>query len=66
MPVDIAQLKEAKNELEKLIKANSCGPILIRLAWHDSGTYENVRLQGPFATCHAIPMESSNGACDTV
>lgn len=41
-------LKGAKEEIKKLISSTSCGPILMRLAWHDAGTYEAVR---PFFFC---------------
>jgi len=33
-------LKQLKSDLLKFINENNCGPILIRLAWHDSGTYD--------------------------
>merc|ERR1712232_384532 len=32
---------------EQLVKEKSCAPILVRLAWHDSGTFDN-RLPGGF------------------
>lgn len=35
-----AALKKAKGLLTDLIKEKSCGPILIRAAWHDSGTFD--------------------------
>lgn len=35
----VEQLKGAKQELETYIKSKSCNPIIVRLAWHDSGTY---------------------------
>lgn len=36
----IVALRKAKKELEALIEDKNCGPILIRFAWHDSGTYD--------------------------
>jgi len=36
----IVALRKAKKELEALIEEKNCGPILIRFAWHDSGTYD--------------------------
>lgn len=38
------QLLSAKKELEAVIKSSHCNPILVRLAWHDSGTYDKVSL----------------------
>lgn len=34
------QLLEAKKKLESIITSKNCNPILVRLAWHDSGTYD--------------------------
>jgi len=34
--IDISTVRSA---LAKLIKHKNCGPILVRLAWHDAGTY---------------------------
>ncbi|CAD7696144.1 unnamed protein product [Ostreobium quekettii] len=39
MATTAPQLEGAKDEMAALIKAKSCGPILVRAAWHDSGTY---------------------------
>lgn len=37
--VDQAQLKEAKALITELLKETKPHPLLVRLAWHDSGTY---------------------------
>lgn len=38
--VNQEQLKAAKEELKSYIKSKNCNPIVVRLAWHDSGTYD--------------------------
>ena len=37
---------DIKADLSKLIKTESCGPILIRLAWHDCGVFSSGALEG--------------------
>lgn len=36
----IKYLKEAEKDLREFINKMNCSPILVRLAWHDSGTYD--------------------------
>ncbi|CAE7410103.1 ODA11 [Symbiodinium natans] len=36
----VSQLRACREELKKFINEQNCAPILIRLAWHDSGTYD--------------------------
>ena len=33
-------LKDARDDVRELIKSRHCNPILVRVAWHDSGTYD--------------------------
>ncbi|GBG79798.1 hypothetical protein CBR_g30060 [Chara braunii] len=45
----LEQLRCAREDLKVLIKEKNCNPILVRLAWHDAGTY-NQNISGwPFA-----------------
>ena len=37
------ELKDAKKAVEQLILSRHCNPIVVRLAWHDSGSYDKVR-----------------------
>lgn len=37
------QLLKAKGLCKELIEAKSCAPIIVRTAWHDSGTYDKER-----------------------
>lgn len=37
---DPEQLKNARDDIRELIKKTFCNPILIRLGWHDAGTYD--------------------------
>ena len=35
-------IKDARDDVRELIKSRHCNPILVRVAWHDSGTYDKV------------------------
>ena len=37
-----SQLKECRKRIEEMLQGEGCNPILVRLAWHDSGTYDKV------------------------
>ncbi|KAK3276223.1 hypothetical protein CYMTET_15690 [Cymbomonas tetramitiformis] len=51
-----------KVELEKLYAEKACHPIMLRLAWHDAGTYNKWDLSGgPHASIRFDP-EASHGA----
>ncbi|KAL3690506.1 hypothetical protein R1sor_016815 [Riccia sorocarpa] len=41
------QLKAAREDVKKLIAEKKCNPILIRLAWHDSGSYDKNIVEWP-------------------
>lgn len=49
--VDTEYLKEidkARRDLRALISSKNCAPIMLRLAWHDAGTYDvNTKTGGP-------------------
>ncbi|GBG84802.1 hypothetical protein CBR_g39178 [Chara braunii] len=36
----VEQLQGARDAIKELIKSKYCNPILVRLGWHDSGTYD--------------------------
>jgi L-ascorbate peroxidase len=36
------ELLKARQDVRELIKSKFCNPIIVRLAWHDSGTYDKV------------------------
>ncbi|PKA66790.1 L-ascorbate peroxidase T, chloroplastic [Apostasia shenzhenica] len=37
---DPAQLKSVREDIRELLRTKFCHPILVRLGWHDSGTYD--------------------------
>ena len=48
--VSADDLKHCREELIPLIQSKNCNPILVRLAWHDSGTYDKVQM----SPCHEV------------
>jgi len=42
-----AALKDCKKRLEELIRSKHCNPIIVRLAWHDSGSYDKTVKEWP-------------------
>jgi L-ascorbate peroxidase len=48
--VTVDDLTKASALVDELLDEKNCGPILVRLAWHDSGTYDkNVKGEWPAA-----------------
>lgn len=39
-------LADLKDELKELLRMKQCGPILIRLSWHDAGKFSTGKLSG--------------------
>lgn len=39
-------LADIQADLKELVTTKNCGPILIRLSWHDAGVYSTGKLTG--------------------
>eukprot|EP01125_Pyxidicula_operculata_P005471 TRINITY_DN193_c2_g2_i1.p1 TRINITY_DN193_c2_g2~~TRINITY_DN193_c2_g2_i1.p1 ORF type:complete len:528 (-),score=143.00 TRINITY_DN193_c2_g2_i1:149-1732(-) len=51
-----------KKDVELLVKAKNCGPILVRLAWHDAGTYDMETKTGGAHATMQFKTVGSHGA----
>jgi len=40
MTVSAADLSGAQTQIDAILDEKNCGPVFVRLAWHDSGTYD--------------------------
>ncbi|KAF4377619.1 hypothetical protein G4B88_006899 [Cannabis sativa] len=44
----LKEVEKARRDLRALISSKNCAPIMLRLAWHDAGTYDvNTKTGGP-------------------
>ncbi|WVZ84006.1 hypothetical protein U9M48_031090 [Paspalum notatum var. saurae] len=58
----MAEIERARRDLRALIAAKSCAPIMLRLAWHDAGTYDaKTNTGGPNGSIR-FPQEYSHAA----
>ena len=49
-------IENCRQDLVELIRTKNCGPILIRLSWHDAGTYDARDNSGGPQACMRFPM----------
>ena len=55
----VADLKKAQSMLRDLVAEKNCMPLLVRLAWHDAGTYNQ-------DAANAGAWPAGNGAIGTI
>jgi hypothetical protein len=39
-------MRSAQKAIKDIILSKNCNPIIVRLAWHDSGSYDKVGING--------------------
>ncbi|XVE69026.1 hypothetical protein DITRI_Ditri09bG0116600 [Diplodiscus trichospermus] len=42
----LKEIEKARRDLRALISSNNCAPLMLRLAWHDAGTYDAKKKTG--------------------
>ncbi|XP_062186300.1 probable L-ascorbate peroxidase 3, peroxisomal [Phragmites australis] len=58
----MAEIEKARRDLRALIASKSCAPIMLRLAWHDAGTYDaKTKTGGPNGSVR-FPVEYNHAA----
>eukprot|EP00568_Trieres_chinensis_P005798 CAMPEP_0183294254 /NCGR_PEP_ID=MMETSP0160_2-20130417/2642_1 /TAXON_ID=2839 ORGANISM="Odontella Sinensis, Strain Grunow 1884" /NCGR_SAMPLE_ID=MMETSP0160_2 /ASSEMBLY_ACC=CAM_ASM_000250 /LENGTH=327 /DNA_ID=CAMNT_0025455539 /DNA_START=163 /DNA_END=1146 /DNA_ORIENTATION=- len=53
LSVSVSDLQGAQDMIDGILDEKNCGPVFVRLAWHDSGTYDK-------------DVEGSSGACGSI
>jgi hypothetical protein len=64
-PPSAAELRAARDEVAQLIRNTSSNPILIRLGWHDAGTFDKVCVGRCRAAAACLPYAclAKSGCC---
>ncbi|XP_072957431.1 probable L-ascorbate peroxidase 3, peroxisomal [Typha angustifolia] len=58
----LKEIEKARRDLRALISSNKCAPIMLRLAWHDAGTYDvKTKTGGPNGSIRLM-AEYSHGS----
>ena len=55
------ELKAGKEELRAFIDKMNCHPIMIRLAWHDSGTFDKAKNTGGAGPLEGATLDLNKG-----
>nr|ACN36535.1 unknown [Zea mays] len=58
----MAEIERARRDLRALVASKNCAPIMLRLAWHDAGTYDaKTNTGGPNGSIR-FPQEYSHSS----